>query len=312
MGLPFPLSTIARQLRRHPVFYGMALACVLGYQGVKLYGEWGAGQLELNENSLPAKALPGSGNLRIGFFSDLHNDPDLFEECVAYFEKVRPDLIIFGGDFIIVSDRFMRTRWAVDGLRRLVAVAPCFAVLGNQDYEKLDQVERVYASSGVRLLRNEAVDWQTPGGEVLRIVGLGDWNEGDEEPGRCMKPAGQESLPVLLLSHDPESRSLLRAYDWDLMLSGHAHGGQLGNPLTGEYISFRTEMPSGLYEEQDGRHVFVTRGVGAIMGMRFFCPPEVNLLSIGSLPPHTDAAHHATPPVAEPPRGAEPSSQERR
>lgn len=280
MTLPFPLSTVAHQLRRHPVFYGMALACVLGYQGVKYYGEWGAQQLEYNEESLPAEVLPGSGALRIGFFSDLHNDLGLFEKSVAYFEKVRPDLIVIGGDFIIVNERFMRTRWAVDGLKRLTAVAPCFAVLGNQDYEKLEQVERVYATAGVRLLRNEAINWQTPDGTTLRIVGLGDWNEGDEEPGRCMKPAGQESQPVLLLSHDPESRHLLMDYDWDLMLSGHAHGGQLGNPFTGEYISFRTAMPSGLYEEQGHRHVYVTRGVGSIMRMRFFCPPEVHLLRI--------------------------------
>lgn len=281
MRVPFPLSTIVHQLRRHPVFYGVVMACLVGYAGVSLYGEREAKQLEFNEESLPAQVLPGAGEIRIGFFSDLHNDPELFEQCVDYFEKVRPDLIVFGGDFIIVNERFMRTRWAVDGLRRLVAAAPCFAVLGNQDYEKLGQVERVYAASGVRLLRNEAIDWKSPGGVTLRIIGLGDWNEGDAEPARCMKPVGQEQGPVLLLSHDPESRELLGSYDWDLMLSGHAHGGQLGNPFTGEYISFRTAMPSGLYGWQGDRHVYVTRGVGSIMGMRFFCPPEVNLLSIG-------------------------------
>lgn len=281
MHLLHPLSLIRRQLRRHPWFYSLAALCLLGYWGVSSYGHWEAKHQEFNEHHLPASILEGIGTLRIGFFADLHNDRELFEQSVAYFERTRPDLIIFGGDFIMVNERFMRTRWAVQGLKRLAAVAPCFAVLGNQDYEKLEQLERVYTTAGIRLLRNEALDWLTPNGTKLRIIGLGDWNEGDEAPQTCMKPQGQEEHPVLLISHDPESRHLLKAYDWDLMLSGHAHGGQLGNPFTGRYISLRTEMPSGLYSWENGRHIFVTRGVGSIMHMRFFCPPETHLLHIG-------------------------------
>ena len=86
-------------------------------------------------------------------------------------------------------------------------------------------------------------------------------------------------LPVLLISHDPESRWHLREYDWDLMLSGHNHGGQIGIPFTEKYISLRSSMPAGAYEFEDGKHVFVSRGVGSIWNMRFFCPPEINILT---------------------------------
>ncbi len=251
-----------------------------GYKGVEYFGKWGATQLECNRIELPAEALPGAGPLRIALLADLHNNRKHFETSIEHISAAEPDLIVLGGDFIMVDERFRRTRWAVDGLRKLRRIAPTYAILGNQDYEKLEQVERVFATAGVPILRNQALDWRTPSGSTLRIIGLGDWNEGDEAPATCMRPTGQETHPVLLLSHDPESRWLLRRYDWDLMLAGHTHGGQLANPFTGEFISFRSSMPAGLYEFEGARRIFVTRGVGSTLGMRFFCPPELNIIEI--------------------------------
>lgn len=254
---------------------------LLGIFGLKSYGASTASDLECNTLTLPAaETLPGAGAMRIAFLADVHNNPKLFSEAIAHIEAAKPDLILFGGDLVTAYQRFMRTRWAIEGLRRLAAIAPCFAILGNHDYEKQEQVERVFATAGVPLLRNMAVDWTTPSGATLRIIGLGDYNEGDDAPARCMQPRGQEAAPVLLLSHDPESRWKLRSYDWDFMLSGHNHGGQLGNPFTGEYISMRSSMPAGSYSFEGGRRVFVTRGIGSILGMRFFCRPELNIIDL--------------------------------
>ncbi len=270
-----------RHLRRCMHRYTLLLLLLLaGYWCVKSYGEQGAGQLEFNQVDLPGHALPGAGPLRIALLCDIHDARHLFARCVERVEQEKPDLIILGGDLIMVEQRFKRTRQVIKLLQRLKATAPTYAILGNQDYEKLEQVERVLATAGIPLLRNEAQDWQTPNGATLRLIGLGDWNEGDEAPQRCMRPRGQESAPVLLLSHDPESRHLLQDYDWQLMLSGHTHGGQLGNPATGEYISLRSNMAGGAYTE-NGRYHIVSRGVGSILGMRFFCPPEMLIVRVG-------------------------------
>lgn len=258
----------------------LAAALIVAYQGVKYFGRWGAEQLECNVAELPAETLPGAGPLRIAFISDVHNNRGMLDEAIGMIEAAKPDLIIFGGDFIAVDERIMRTRKHMDLLRRLKEIAPTYGILGNMDYERLEQVTRIFATAGVPLLRNQAVDWTAPSGKTIRIIGLGEWNEGDEAPDACMKPTGQEELPVLLLSHDPESRHLLDAYDWDLMLSGHVHGGQIGIPFTRHFISFRSDMVSGCYPYGENRHVFVTRGVGATWGMRYFCPPEVSIIDI--------------------------------
>lgn len=276
MKRPHPIKWFRRQSKK--VRYSLLALTVLCGWGVTLFGEYSAKQLQCNTITLPPDTLPGVGALRIAFFSDVHNNPEIFEQAVSAIIKARPDLIIFGGDMVTAEHRFSRTRWAVEGFRRLADTAPCYAILGNHDYEKLEQVERVFSTAGVRLLRNDSLDWKTPSGTMLRIVGLGDYNEGDEAPARCMKMQNEESAPVLLLSHDPESRWLLQQFDWDFMLSGHTHGGQIGNPFTGKAISFRSSMPSGLFEFEGHRCVFVTRGVGAIYDMRFFCPPEVSII----------------------------------
>lgn len=266
-----------RRLRNWLIIGAVLLA---GYKGTEIFGNWGAARLECNHIQLPAEVLPGAGPLRIAFLADLHNNKEIFETCLSSIEAAAPDLIIFGGDLNLSGERVTRTRWAIEGLRKLRSLAPTFAILGNQDYENLPTVERIFASAGVTILRNKALDWNTPSGATLRIIGLGDWNEGDEMPTACMLQDGQETHPVLLLSHDPESRWLLRRFDWDFMLSGHTHGGQLGNPFTGDYISFRSSMPSGLFDFEGNRRVFVTRGTGAIYNMRFFCPPEINIIDI--------------------------------
>lgn len=258
----------------------LALLGIISYKVLSDYGEWGAKQLVTEYVSLDAANLSEIGPLRIAFIADTHNNPAMTARAVAEIKKHEPDIIFFGGDLLNAHEQFKRTRWIIQSFKKLAEIAPTYAVLGNHDTEKIEPTLRVFKKAKITLLRNEAITWTTPSGKQVRIIGLGDWNEYDEDPEACMKGIGEEELPVILLSHDPESRWLLRQYDWDLMLAGHTHGGQLGNPYTGELISFRSSMPGGLYDFEGKRKVYVTRGVGAIMNMRFFSPPEVTIIDI--------------------------------
>ncbi len=287
MKKPDLIHRIGAHLRKHLRFYASATAAIcLACCCVTAFGAWGASSITKENITITAPALDEMGPLKIAFFSDIHNDKKLLAGVIDILKEEKPDIIIFGGDLVYVPDRFMRTKWAVDGFREICHIAPTYAILGNHDYEKQEQVERVFQSAGVKLLKNEAIDWTTPAGKEIRIVGLGDHNEGDEEPTKCMAPKGEENKPVLLLAHDPESRKNLGDYEWDLMLAGHTHGGQLRIPFTEKYISFRSEMPAGLFDYENGRKIYVTRGTGAILGMRFFCTPEVSIISVGSETSH--------------------------
>lgn len=264
----------------HKRYLVMLAVLSFGFFGTKQIGEWFASQLEVNELTIEHPDWAASTPIKIAFFADVHNDKGKFQIIVNLIRNQKPDLIIFGGDLVMADQRFMRTAWAIDGFRELCAIAPTYAILGNHDYEKQEQVERVYQTAGVNLLRNESVIFKDNSGKLINIIGLGDHNEGDDNPEAFRTTAPGLQLPTLLISHDPESRHDVSQEDWDIMLSGHTHGGQLGIPFTDHYISFRSSMPAGLYDYTNGRKVFVTRGVGAILGMRFFCYPEVNFITI--------------------------------
>ncbi len=267
---------------KRKIFWSLVLLAFLSFQGVKMFGRWGASELETTHTSIVHDDFAAQAPLRIALFADVHENRALLKESINIIREAKPDLIIFGGDLVMVGQRMKRTHEPITALRELPKIAPTFAILGNQDMERLPEVQRVLDESHIRILRNERLDWTGAKGHRLSIIGLGDWNEGDMKPELCMKAPDAEELPVLLLSHDPESRHLLENYDWDIMLSGHTHGGQLGNPFTGEYISFRSDMPAGLYRlnNKNKQQIFVTRGIGAAYGMRFFCPPELSIIDI--------------------------------
>lgn len=281
MKKPALISRIAQHIKHRKRFYTVtALSLLLCYCCLTHFGSMGAGNIECNICQINSPSLNQAGPLKIAFFSDIHNSKAALQDSIDIIQQAKPDIIIFGGDLVYAPERFMRTRWAVEGFRQLSQIAPTFAILGNHDYEKQEQVERVFKAAGVKLLRNETIHWQTPAGKKLRIAGLGDYNEGDEFPETCLSDGTDDTTPVLLLAHDPESRWNLTRFKWDLMLAGHTHGGQLGIPFTDKYISFRSSTPSGHYHFENGKQIFVTRGTGAIFGMRFFCPPEVNIINI--------------------------------
>jgi uncharacterized protein len=87
--------------------------------------------------------------------------------------------------------------------------------------------------------------------------------------------------PTILLSHNPDTKSQLMKWPWDLMLSGHTHGGQLSLPGIGTpFAPIRDKRyVRGLHRWND-RWLHITKGVGNLHGMRFNCRPEVSILTL--------------------------------
>ena len=85
--------------------------------------------------------------------------------------------------------------------------------------------------------------------------------------------------PVILLAHNPDSKDVLSERTWDLMLSGHTHGGQVRIPFDGPRFAPVTDKRyvAGL-APWGSRQIHVSRGVGNLVGIRFRCRPEVSVL----------------------------------
>jgi uncharacterized protein len=203
--------------------------------------------------------------------------------------SLEPDLISVTGDFM--TAKFADAASYIDVLAPLAAQAPTFACLGNHDggswagstygYEDTAVVRGILAHAGITLLHNTHHAVRL-GEHALKLVGVGDLWAGELNGDAAFAaPHGAADTPTLLLAHNPDSKDELTDRPWDLMLSGHTHGGQLRLPLIGTPFApvQDTRFVLGLHRWEN-RWLHITKGVGNLHGLRFNCRPEICLLTL--------------------------------
>lgn len=231
--------------------------------------------------------------LKILHLSDLHASPvvalEFIAEAIQLGLSFTPDLICVTGDFLTRKydelDRYARI------LSALPAKAPTFACLGNHDgglwagnhggYKTARETTELLARSRIELLHNSArtvqiADWS------LQLVGVSDLWGGEFSPPRAFSQARSgANTTTVVLAHNPDSKDRLKFWLWDLMLSGHTHGGQFSLPLIGTPFAPVQDKRfiKGLYRWED-RWLHITKGVGNVLGWRFNCRPEISLLTL--------------------------------
>lgn len=250
---------------------------------------------EVAEVEIDQRRFGAPRGLRILQLSDLHLGPhvslEMIDRAITLGLAGRPDLVALTGDFVTGRLKLAAEYAAV--LRRLSAAVPTFACLGNHDAivadGRIGEVARVAAitqllrSANIELLLNSSREISVRG-KQLRISGLGDLWTKQNRPALCLQPTLQRERagpPHLLLNHNPDARAVLMGYHWDLMLCGHTHGGQVGLPWIAERLAPVKDKShlEGL-REREGRLIYITRGVGNLYGLRFWCRPQVSLLTV--------------------------------
>jgi uncharacterized protein len=237
---------------------------------------------------------PAWAGLRVIQLSDLHYSHNMpveylraqLQRCMA----LSPDLIVLTGDYVTRAD----PRY-VDMLGRLMCVlhAPLgvFAVLGNHDCgahnadpalasEWLAQrMQKALTDCGVTVLRNQ-MQMLTVAGAPLQLVGLDDLWSGRSNPDAAFADVDPE-LPCITLAHNPDSIDDLRDQPCDWILCGHTHGGQVRIPFIGALrLPIRNrQYDAGLFAVDDKR-LYVNRGLGHILPVRFNCRPEITVFTL--------------------------------
>lgn len=182
------------------------------------------------------------------------------------------------GDYVIqdvVGGKFIPPAEIARELRALRG--PTFAVLGNHDgWLDARAVDAALKGAGITVLNDESVD---RGAYVL--AGVTDLWTGSHDIPRALAGA-PAAKPVILLTHNPDIFPDVPPRV-ALTLAGHTHGGQVDLPLLGRLIvpsRFGQRYAAG-HVVEDGRHLFVTTGVGtSIIPVRFRVRPEVGVLTI--------------------------------
>jgi predicted MPP superfamily phosphohydrolase len=236
-------------------------------------------QIRLAETDIEVIGLPPAmEGLRIGLITDVHHSDsvpaDHVARAVEMLRQSRTDLIVLGGDYVSFLEReFMAP---VAELLAPLANAPfgSFAVLGNHDDDR--EMPAALEQKGFTVLRDERTR-VTIKGEPLEIAGLRFWTRRPSELARVLNGT---SGTTLLLAHDPRRLVEAAAFDVQLVLSGHTHGGQVLLPGVGAIAGRKFPVLSGSGREGNAT-VYVSRGVGTVyVPVRINCPPEVSVLTL--------------------------------
>lgn len=242
-----------------------------------------------------------SAPVRLILLTDLHscrygkNQINLIETV----QKFNPDIVLLGGD---IFDDKVPHKNAELTVKQLAEKYPCYYVTGNHEYwsREVGAILDIIKGYGVTVLSGEC-DTITINGQTINICGVDDPDveaylaEGVpierqlESVGEAVREAEKaigKELFTVLLSHRPELFETYQKYDFDLILSGHAHGGQWRIPgiLNGLYAPHQGLFPEyagGRYDYIGGTMI-VSRGLAreSTPVPRIFNRPELVIVEV--------------------------------
>lgn len=217
---------------------------------------------------------------RIVQISDLHN-AEFGKENKKLLEIIRscsPDIIVITGD--LVDSNHTNVERAVAFVKEAVKIAPVYYVTGNHEYwldpSENEQMMQGILAAGAYDLDDEAVRIEK-GDSSFMLAGLDDQHLSDETLKSLLQE--QKNELSIVLAHEPQYLQNYANTGADLVLTGHAHGGQIRLPFVGGIVApdqgFLPEYTSGQYNSAD-TEMIVSRGLGnSIIPVRLFNYPEV-------------------------------------
>lgn len=237
--------------------------------------------------------------IRLVLLTDLHSCTygEKQKDLLTAIDKASPDLVCLVGD---IFDDEASHQGTIDLLDGLADRYPCFYVTGNHEHwsEEVWVLKALMISYGVTVLAGDAVSFSTDDGQTLLLTGIDDptgfydkGTSGVPEPDSWLgqlamvEEAAKDSPDfTLLLSHRPEKVAEYTASPFDLVLAGHAHGGQvripfLVNGLFAPNQGYFPDYAGGLYALDDTTMI-VSRGLCKNEMPRVFNRPEVVVVDI--------------------------------
>ena len=262
-----------------------------------IWTAWENTALELNTYAVTSEELPESfDDYRIAHVSDLHNAEmgDGNEKLLAMLRDGEPNLIAITGD--LIDSRNTDVEVALRFAEEAVRIAPCYYVTGNHEarVSEYSELKEGLTELGVVVLEDERVELEQSG-ERITLIGVNDpsfqtdYLFVDSETvmqGSLQELINKDDGYTVLLSHRPEPFKVYVESGANLVLSGHAHGGQFRLPFVGGLVApnqgLFPEYDAGLYSE-GSTNMIVSRGIGnSILPFRFNNRPEVIIIELES------------------------------
>lgn len=237
-----------------------------------------------------------NNNMTVAQISDLHSKP--FYKAVEALKNIKPDMIMITGDYI--NDHCKNKGRMLFLGKELLKIAPVYYITGNHErrLENFDELMLELENLGFKVLLND-ISEEIIKENKITVLGL-DENQADFEDYKArkngtfvykdMKPYFERLDSSVgfkfVLSHFPENFEYVKEnnysqYNFDIQLSGHAHGGQFILPFIGPVFSpgqgLFPKYARGSFGEKP--KLIVSRGLGnSEFPLRLFNHPEINVI----------------------------------
>lgn len=231
-----------------------------------------------------------TAEVRLAVVTDFHSS-DNADDVVAMVASCAPDAVLMVGDLFDDDTQNRPTERTLSLMRQLSALYPCYYVSGNHEAwtGEMDALYQQTEEAGVTVLRMSS-GVLTVRGQRIALCGIPDPYEmvfsgapdTEEQLRQALEDVDSADFTVLL-AHRPELLAKYAQFPLDLVVSGHAHGGQVRIPgvLNGLYAPNQGWFPKlagGAYT-QDGTTLIVSRGLAVRTRLpRIFNRPEVVLV----------------------------------
>jgi predicted MPP superfamily phosphohydrolase len=238
--------------------------------------------------------------IRIVQLSDLHAGPykgeNFYKKIAARVKAQKPDLIILDGDYIYGKDTDAAKLLP---LKAVTADIPTYAVLGNHEYNLAQASEfyenktkdlssttrKLFQEMNVTLLENQGITLNLDN-KTIYLSGLAEnWIQQEKVNSELDRLAGTTGSTVnkILIAHHPETVLYPNAKKFDIILTGHTHGGQIRifGPFTSIPDKLGKKFPFGLFQFGPNQFLNISKGLGESgPRARLFARPEINVIDL--------------------------------
>lgn len=233
--------------------------------------------------------------LKLVQFSDTHIKPDFtaknFQKVVDLINQQEADIVVFTGDLYDDAGNYSDNENIINLLQNIKAKYLKIAVYGNHDYFNVNSktsnknadslnYREIMKQGGFILLKQQS--------EIVQVEGKKLFFAGAEQgyskaPQEFANPNNKNADYNIFLCHQPFLYEKYKECDYNLILSGHTHGGQINIPFISKILSQEkgSNFFAGLYDLGPNKKLYTNVGIGTTrISARFMAAPEISVFSL--------------------------------
>ena len=261
---------------------------------ISLYLYYENNYLQVSNYTIESNKIPKVfDGFKVAQISDFHNTKSkkLTNDLVEEIKNSKPDIIVLTGD--LIDSYKLNINTAIAFVKKINSIAPVYYVTGNHEarIESYEELKDKLEENKVIILDNKLEIIKKDNSEI-NLIGIDDPSFNFNTYRDDSTIIEDSLIPIqydknkfsILLSHRPELIETYANNNFDLVLSGHAHGGQIRIPFIGGLIApnqgLFPKYTGGVYEIDDTKMI-VSRGIGnSILPFRVNNRPELVVIEL--------------------------------